>query len=71
MKKQTSFQQYAPILLNNKEIDASSMDIDIHNWVFKEAKFKDGTPLNEEELIQLDGFLVEHLIEAQQNYRRG
>ena len=56
--------------INNKEVDLDSIEIDFVCGIHESAKFVDGTPLTEDDLIKLDEVREEQLMEAIQNFRR-
>lgn len=58
------------IVINNKEVDQNSIEIDLVQWIHKSASFVDGTPLDEDDLCKLDEIREAELTEEMQNYRR-
>jgi hypothetical protein len=58
------------IIIDNKTVDYSTAEVCVHDWFFKEAFFEDGTPLDYEQLYQLDKICEEDLTEMRQNYVR-
>lgn len=57
-------------VINNKEVDLDSIEIDFSCGIHESAKFVDGTPLTEDELCKLDEIRDSELMEAIQNFRR-
>lgn len=57
-------------IINNKEVDLDSIEIDFSSGIHESAKFADGTPLTEDELCKLDEARDAELMEAIQNFRR-
>ena len=58
------------IVINEKEVDQNSIEIDLVQWIHKSASFVDGTPLDENELCELDKIREAELTEVMQDYRR-
>lgn len=59
-----------PIIVNGKEVERGSIEIDFSQGFHQSASFVNGTPLDDEELYELDKVLEVELTEAIQNYRR-
>jgi len=58
------------IVINKKEVDHDSIEIDFHQGIHKSASFVDGTPLDEDDLCKLDEIREAELTEEMQNYKR-
>ena len=58
------------IVINKKEVDHDSIEIDFIQGIHKSASFVDGTPLDEDDLCKLDEIREAELTEEMQNYRR-
>lgn len=58
------------IMVNEKEVDRDSIEIDFNQGFHQSARFVDGTPLDDEELYELDKVREVELTEEIQNYRR-
>ena len=58
------------IVINKKEVDYDSIEIDFIQGIHKSASFVDGTPLDENELCELDKIREAELTEDMQDYRR-
>ena len=58
------------IIIDKKEVDQMSIEVDPKSCLHESAKFVDGTPLDEEQLCHLDDIREDELTEAYLNYRR-
>ena len=58
------------IVIDKKEVDLTSIEIDLSMGIHESAKFVNGDPLDENQLCKLDEIRDAELTEAVLNYRR-